>query len=107
MSDDLESDSVAANIDVDEQMARLVEKREVLVAYYHHPVTVELLADNEEEQQGLIDLICEAPVRDFETFFTHFTALGHLRGLRRVKTLLQANLDEVNHEINQLKPLKQ
>lgn len=84
----------------DKQQKRLEEA--AIVAYLDHPITKKIFADNAEEQDGLIKLILERPVINIETFLAREQALGHLRGLRRAKSIVQDDLDEIKEEIARL-----
>lgn len=60
-----------------------------------HPITKELLEDNIAEQDALVNLICEKQIYNLETFFSHFEAVGHLRGLRRLTRAVDVKLEEL------------
>lgn len=64
-------------------------------AFQKHPLMQELLADNRAQQEALISLLCNESVVNIETFFAHFAALGHLRGLRRMPGLVEDKLEEI------------
>ncbi len=69
--------------------------------YLAHPITVQLLQDSLDEQEKLVALLCNRTIVDAETFFAHFEAIGHLRGLRRTKSVLLDKLDEVKEQLKE------
>ena len=71
-------------------------------AYTEHPLTKKILDDGNEQQNTLIDLLCNQPIHNFETFFAHFEAIGHLRGLRRADSILCDAVEETETELKQL-----
>lgn len=85
-------DVTARQLELDNQLA-------VLQEYLKHPVTVEVLKDLHEGQEALVRTICDQPITNLESFFNHFEAVGHLRGLRRSESLVMTNLEEVKEQI--------
>ena len=73
-----------------------------LEQYMLHPFTKQILDDSHAEQEVLIDLLCMRPVNNIETFFAHFEAIGHLRGLRRGEAMLQETLKTIEQELKEL-----
>lgn len=71
-------------------------------AYLNHPITQRILRDNQEQENALIDLICDAQIDSIAGFFAHFQAVGHLRGLRRGRALVMDSLETVNEELKEL-----
>lgn len=67
--------------------------------YLRHPITQAVFRDSEAEQESLVLLICERPITNLETFFAHFEAVGHLRGLRRQRAIIAEKLEEVQEEL--------
>ena len=82
--------------------AELKNQEAAIVQYLEHPITKKILADNAEEQDSLVDLILNRPVINIETFLAREQALGHLRGLRRAKAIVQDDLEEVKESIKNL-----
>lgn len=64
-----------------------------------HPIMAAILRDNAEQQQVCINLLCEETVTDIGSFFAHFAALGHLRGLRRMPGLIEDKLEEIRQQL--------
>lgn len=85
-----------------EIQAKENEQKE-LESFLSHPVARKAFTDSKEQQETLVDILCNNTVHDFETFFAHFEAVGHLRGLRRMEALLQFDLEEVKAQLKELK----
>lgn len=89
-------------MDVDAEKQRLQNELGQLESYLSHPISREILRDNQEQQDGLIDIICNRTPMSFETFFAHFEAVGELRGLRRARAAMEAKVEELTEEIKNL-----
>lgn len=87
-------------MDIPENRAELENQQAVLEAYLQHPVTVEVLRDLKEQQDGMTEVIT-MPVVSIETFFAHFEAVGTLRGLRRSEAVLQSSLETIKEKIKE------
>ena len=81
---------------------QLENEAKELENYFNHPVTKRIFADNASEREGLIELILERPVINIETFLAREQALGHLRGLRRGKSLVQGTLEDIKEELKSI-----
>lgn len=88
-------------MDTATKLNQLESDRRAVEAYLKHPLTVELLEDNRAQQEAAINILCEHDIDSISTFFAHITAVGHLRGLRRIPSIIQDKLDELNEQIKQ------
>lgn len=89
-------------MDKDAAKKELLDKKAYIRAWQDHPITVRILHDNRAQQETLIDLLCNRSIVNIETFFGHFEAVGHLRGLRRLDAVVQDELDEIEQELKEL-----
>lgn len=89
-------------MDADGLRIQLQDKKTMLEQYLQHPVTLEVFKDIEESQQSLITTLCDVPIIDMESFFKHFEAIGHLRGLRQTKANIMTNLEDVVEQLRKL-----
>lgn len=89
-------------MDRDAKRLELENQKAALEQYLQHPVTIELLRDLDQGSEGLVKLICDVPIHDIESFFNHFESVGHLRGLRRAKSLIMTNLEEVKDKLKEI-----
>jgi hypothetical protein len=80
----------------------LEDRKAVLVAWRDHPFTKELFQANAEAQESAIALLCNCDITNVETFFAHFAAIGHLRGLRQLTQAYRGALEEIDNEIKDL-----
>lgn len=71
-------------------------------AYLDHPISRKIFADSTNEQESLIRLILDIPVTDIQTFLAREQALGHLRGLRRARAIVDDDLEEIKQKIKEL-----
>jgi len=85
-----------------ERKQQLTAEEVAIQTYLDHPITQKIFADNAEQQESLIDLILNRPVINVETFLAREQALGHLRGLRRAKSIILDDLDEIKEEIKNI-----
>lgn len=81
----------------------LENQQAALETYLSHPVTREVLRDNDEQSEALITQILEIPVTDLESFLKREQAFGHLRGLRRTKARVMENLEDVKEKLKELR----
>lgn len=84
------------------ELGKLQEQEILLKQWFNHPVTHKILSDAASQQESLTRLILEHPVINIETFLSREQALGHLRGLRRARAIVQGELDEVEQQIKEL-----
>lgn len=70
-------------------------------AFKKHPLMKAILDDNREQQEACVALLCDELVTDISSFFAHFAALGHLRGLRRMPCQIDDRLEEIKNEIKE------
>jgi hypothetical protein len=89
-------------VDVDERKAALENEQKITAAWLNHPLATSLLADFKAEEEGFVNLICERRIVDLATFFTHFEAVGHLRGLRYATQRIFERRDEIETELKEL-----
>lgn len=84
------------------ELGKLQEQEILLKQWFNHPVSQKILSDAASQQESLTRLILEHPVINIETFLSREQALGHLRGLRRARAIVQGELDEVEQQIKEL-----
>lgn len=89
-------------MDTDSEKTKLEDRLAFIQSYLEHPISQEALRDNQEEQDGAVNLICNVPVNSVESFFAHFQAVGYLAGLRRGRALMTDTIEEVKNEIKNL-----
>lgn len=89
-------------MDKDAEQRDLQAEKKFIEDWLGHPVTRQVLQDNQEQQDVLIQLLCDRTITNVETFFGHFEAIGHLRGLRRVRGQVQATLDDIEEQLKEL-----
>ena len=89
-------------MDKETQRTQLEAEKNELRGYLEHPFTKQIFADSAESQEALIELLCQQPIINIETFFAHFEAIGHLRGLRRAKALITGNLEDIEQQLKEL-----
>lgn len=89
-------------MDLDAERNKLQDELKWVEAYKEHPITVAILQDSKEEQEALVSLLCDTTIHNIETFFSHFEAIGHLRGLRRATALIEDRLDSVKQQLKAL-----
>lgn len=87
---------------MDKKAEQLTQEQAEVQTYLDHPITKKIFADNAEQQESLIDLILNRPVVNIETFLAREQALGHLRGLRRAKSIVLDDLEEIKQEIESI-----
>lgn len=85
----------------DDEIAALQAQRREIQKWFAHPLTAKVLADNKEQQDLAVKAICDNEITDVATFFTHFSLIGHLRGLRRAFALVLDDLDEIDQNIKE------
>jgi hypothetical protein len=89
-------------MDKDAIKLQLEGEMDQIRGYLDHPITKRIFADNDEQQEALVKIICDFPIMDLESFFKHFESVGHLRGLRRAKAIVTSELERIEQEIEEL-----
>lgn len=89
-------------MDKDAEIQKLIDERGFVQAWSEHPITVAVFQDLKEQQEAAIVLVCNEPIKNLQSFFAHFEAVGHLRGLRRVQAITQDRLDEIDQQLKEL-----
>lgn len=89
-------------MDTATQRTKLESDLREIEAFEKSPLWKGLIEDNAEQQESLINLLCNNTIVNIETFFAHFEAMGHLRGLRRMPGLLRDRKDAIAEELKNL-----
>lgn len=89
-------------MDITAERQRLENERNAIEQYLDHPISRKIFSDNKDQQERLVDTICNVPIVDLESFFKHFEAVGHLRGLRRAKALIMDDVEEIEAALKAL-----
>jgi len=89
-------------MDITAEKQRLENEKRAIQAYLDHPISRKIFEDNEEQQQMLVGVLTDIPIHDLESFFKHFEAVGHLRGLRRSKALIQDDVEDIETQLKDL-----
>lgn len=89
-------------MDVDADKIALENEKRTIEAYLDHPISREIYKDNAEEQEQIIELLCNRTITNAATFFGHFEAIGHLRGLRRGRAIINGKLEEIETQLKNL-----
>jgi hypothetical protein len=90
-------------MDITAERQRLENEQRAIELYLDHPISRKIFGDNVDQQEALINTITNVPITDLESFFKHFEAVGHLRGLRRSKALIQDDIEEIEVQLKELK----
>jgi len=90
-------------MDKDAEIQKVQDEIDYIVGWKDHAITKKLFSDSRAAQEALITLICNQPISSVETFFAHFEAVGHLRGLRQPEATV---LDWIAELKNQKKELE-
>lgn len=86
-------------MDIAAERIRLESELKDIERWMDHPVARKIFDDNKQGQESLIDMICMCQIDSIEAFFNHFQAVGHLRGLRRSKALVDATVADIKEEL--------
>jgi hypothetical protein len=70
--------------------------------YLSHPISRQIFSDSQDEQEKAIKLILDIPVINVETFLAREQALGHLRGLRRARAIVDDDLEDIKQKLKEL-----
>lgn len=89
-------------MDITAERQRLENELRAIEQYLDHPITREILADNKTEQEKAIRLLTNEPIESIEAFFNHFEAVGHLRGLRRAKSIVDDSIEDIKVQLKDL-----
>lgn len=89
-------------MDTTAERQKLESEKRAIEQYLEHPISREIFQDNEDTQQSLINILTNVPIIDIESFFKHFEAVGHLRGLRQSKQLIQDSVDTIERQLKEL-----
>lgn len=94
------SEEFSGDLQIDRQQLEL--QRDYILSWINHPITREVQAESDEEESAHLVNICDKDVFSVETFLAHFTAIGHVREIRRRRALVKEKLDEIVDKIKQL-----
>jgi hypothetical protein len=90
-------------MDITAERQRLENEQRTIEQYLDHPISRKIFGDNKDQQEALVNTITNVSITDLESFFKHFEAVGHLRGLRRSKALIQDDIEEIEAQLKELK----
>jgi len=86
-------------MDTAAERQRLESELKDIQRWLEHPVARKIFDDNKNGQESLIDTICNLPIDSIEAFFNHFQAIGHLRGLRRARALVDSDIADIQEQL--------
>jgi hypothetical protein len=86
----------------DEQKAKLLDAKAFIQEWFRHPITVELMKENLQQETGLIQIITQMPVDSFDRIAPLVEAKGELRGIRRWRGLVEEKLQEIEDKLKEL-----
>jgi len=89
-------------MDITAERQRLENERKAIQQYLEHPITRDIIADNTVEQEKAIRLLTHQPIDSIEAFFNHFEAVGHLRGLRRSRSIIDDSIEDIEEQLKNL-----
>jgi hypothetical protein len=89
-------------MDITAEKTKLEMERDAILSYLDHPITKKILADNRSQEEEFVKLICDLEVVDIASFFAHFAATGHLRGLRRSRAIIMDDLEEIEEKLKEI-----
>ena len=89
-------------MDITAERQRLENERKAIQQYLEHPITRDIIADNTVEQEKAIRLLTHQPIDSIEAFFNHFEAVGHLRGLRRARSIIDDSIEDIEEQLKNL-----
>lgn len=89
-------------MDKDAERKVLEDERAFVASYVNHPLALSIEEDSMVQQDALVAILTDRTIDSIESFFAHFEAVGHLRGLRRSRALALAKLEEVKDKLKEL-----
>ncbi len=90
------------SLSVDEQKAKLSDAKAFIQEWFRHPITVELMRESLEQENGLIQTITQLPVDSFDRIAPLVEAKGELRGVRRWRGLVDEKIREIEEQLKEL-----
>lgn len=70
--------------------------------WFQHPVTAQMLRDNEQQQAAALQQILNPSIQDLGGFVKHFMLIGHLRGLKRNRALADDAVLQLKEQIKEI-----
>jgi hypothetical protein len=89
-------------MDKDAEIKQLTDERAYVLGWLDHPITKEIFQDLAEQQEEGLSMLCNRTPESIETFFGHYEAIGELRGIRRVKGLVEGKLADIEMQLKDL-----
>ena len=89
-------------MDTDAERKKLEDEKAFIVSWREHPITSEVVRDNKEQQEALVELICNCTPDNIASLVGHFVAIGELRGLRRSQGEVQDSLRNIEAQLKEL-----
>jgi hypothetical protein len=89
-------------MDTATERQRLENEKRAIQQWLDHPITRKIITDNKEQQEALMPILVDHPIVDIESFFKHFEAVGHLRGLRRQSAIIKDDVEEIEEQLKAL-----
>ena len=88
-------------MDVDALKQQLEQELASIKLYTDHPITKEVLAAVDSQAETLLSVIVDIPVTGVESFLNREQALGHLRGVRQLRAIIQQKVDEAKERLEE------
>lgn len=76
--------------DVESEKLRLEEESALVERFFSSPAFVAVDEEWKNGEKSLMDLILNVDVTSTEQLYSHFTAIGHLRGIRAARQSLES-----------------
>ncbi len=89
-------------MDKDAEKQKLEDAKAFILEWFRHPITVEMLKESQEQEDGLIKVITQMPVDSFDRIAPLVEAKGELRGIRRWRGLVEEKLREIEEQLKEL-----
>lgn len=89
-------------MDKDAEKQKLEDAKAFIEAWLDHPITRELLRENQEQEAALVSTITDRPVEGLTSMAALVEAKGELRGVRRWRGLVSDKLTEIKEQLKEL-----
>lgn len=86
-------------MDIDALKKQLETELAAIEQYTKHPITVEVLEETTNQEQQLTTMVLDLPVTNVETFLAREQMLGHLRGVRQLRGIIQKKVAEAKERL--------
>lgn len=88
--------------DRDAEIGRLKGTLDYLKQWEEHPITRDMFQAFKDDEEDSLNAVLNGTVHDLQSLVGHFVLIGHIKGIRSARRLIENTKADINDEIKKL-----